>query len=119
MEEIFTVNCSARLILESISKKWAALILYLLAERSHRFGELLQSIEGLSQKVLAETLRALERNGLITRTVNSRAIPVSVTYSLTPLGTSLIEPMKTLRGWVERHSAEVIRAQTAYDEQVS
>jgi DNA-binding HxlR family transcriptional regulator len=112
---IFDADCPTRHVLESISKKWAALALFLLSEKPHRFSDLLRGIDGISQKVLTQTLRNLERNGLVKRTVNSKTVPISVTYSLTPLGRSLAKPIDAIRHWTEEHSGQVLKAQKAYD----
>jgi DNA-binding HxlR family transcriptional regulator len=116
MTTVFDAACPTRKVLENISKKWAALILCLLAKRSYRFGEILNNIEGISQKVLTSTLRTLERDGLIARTVDSSAVPISVTYSLTKLGQSLAEPLGHIRSWSELHVDEVVQAQALYDQ---
>lgn len=116
MTTVFDAACPTRKVLETISKKWAGLILCLLDKRAHRFGEILSSIEGMSQKVLTSTLRTLERDGLVARTVDSSTVPISVTYSLTKLGQSLTEPLRHIRSWSEQHVDEVIQAQARYDQ---
>jgi len=108
-------SCPTRILLEDISRKWAALVIVLLTHRPRRFSELLRNIEGISQKMLSQSLRMLERDGLVQRTVNAGTVPITVTYSLTPLGNSLSGPMGVLRLWAERHIAEVEAAQIIYD----
>ncbi|HTE22229.1 MAG TPA: helix-turn-helix domain-containing protein [Candidatus Limnocylindria bacterium] len=114
-DTIFDAECPTREVLENISKKWAAVALCLLSERPHRFSELLHGMGGVSQKVLTQTLRNLERHGLITRTVNATTVPISVIYALTGLGESLAEPIGAMRRWTEQHIDEVVRAQKVYD----
>ncbi len=80
-----------------------------------RFGQLLKRINGISKKMLTQTLRAMERNGLVLRVVYP-VVPPVVEYSLTPLGQTLIEPMKVLRDWAYGHLQEVAHAQIAYDQ---
>lgn len=81
-----------------ISGKWVGLVLMALAERPHRFSELQKKIEGISQKMLSQTLRQLEELGFATRTVEA-TVPVSVTYAITPLGTSLDKQLAALQQW--------------------
>ncbi|GCE08221.1 hypothetical protein KDAU_55500 [Dictyobacter aurantiacus] len=80
-----------------------------------RFGELLKKIDGISRKVLAQTLRDLERNGVVERTVHP-VVPPVVEYSLTPLGRTLIEPVNSLRTWAYGHLGEVAQARNAYNQ---
>ncbi|GAC1370821.1 MAG: hypothetical protein NVS2B12_22100 [Ktedonobacteraceae bacterium] len=80
-----------------------------------RFGQLLKRIDGISKKMLTQTLRAMERNGLVQRVVYP-VVPPVVEYSLTPLGLTLIEPMNALRVWAYGHLQEVAHARTAYDQ---
>lgn len=84
----YAAQCPTRLVLDCIADKWAVLILGLLRERPWRFNALLRQIEGLSQKVLSQTLKRLERDGLLSRTAYP-TVPVTVEYALTPLGDSL------------------------------
>jgi DNA-binding HxlR family transcriptional regulator len=108
-------NCPTRKVLENISKKWATLVLCMLAENSHRFSELLHAVPGISQKVLTQVLRTLERDGLVKREVNASTVPITVTYSLTELGGTLAEPMAAIKQWSEQHIQEVTQAQKTYD----
>ncbi|SHI47577.1 transcriptional regulator, HxlR family [Roseomonas rosea] len=110
----YTGACPTRVVLDRIADKWAVLILGLLAEGPMRFNSLRRSIERLSQKVLAQTLRRLERDGLLTRTAFP-TVPVTVEYALTPLGRTLAETVDALRLWAEAHITEVQAAQRAYD----
>ena len=86
-----------------------------LADGPLRFSELSRQLAGVSQKMLTQTLRTLERDGLVTRTVTA-SVPVRVDYNLTPLGHSLLDPIKHLKVWAEEHVAEVSsRRRRAYD----
>ncbi len=108
-------NCPPELVLiDSISGKWTALVLYLLSEKTYRFGELHRNIPGISQKVLTQTLRRLERDGVLIRKVYP-VVPPHVEYSLTPLGNSLVELMSDLCTWAKAHYTEVQAARVAYD----
>jgi DNA-binding HxlR family transcriptional regulator len=95
--------------LDLIADKWTALIVGLLAQRPHLFGELRSAIEGISAKVLAQKLRLLESDGLVDR----RVLPtrrVTVEYSLTPLGHTLTAPLEAIRDWAEQHIGEIRQA---------
>ena len=107
---VYAAQCPTRQALDRIADKWTALIVGLLAERTHRFGELRRSIEGISHKVLVQTLRSLERDGLVHRQPVATK-PPTVEYSLTPLGTSLVGPLASIREWAEEHIEEVAGSQ--------
>jgi len=107
--DVYDDSCPSRTALRLIGDRWTALVVGVLAERPHRFGELRRRIGGISQKMLTQTLRALERDGLVSRTVLPTS-PVMVEYELTPLGTSLVGPLAAIRFWAEDHIAEVLRA---------
>ena len=96
-------------ILTSICSKWGLLILYELSRGARRHGELRRSIGGVSQKMLTQTLRTLERDRLVRRTVYP-VIPPRVDYALTPLGKTLMQPLSALYRWMERHLKEVQQA---------
>jgi len=100
---VYLAKCPTRQALDRIADKWTALIIGLLDERPHRFGELRRSIEGISHKVLTSTLRSLEADGLVDRRVLPTS-PVTVEYSLTPLGKSLSAPLAAIRDWAEQPS---------------
>ena len=110
--------CPTRLVLDRIADKWTVLVLGLLANGPVRFNRLRRAIEGLSQKVLAQTLRRLERDGLVTRTVVP-TVPVTVEYALTPLGRTLAATVDGLRAWAENHIEEILIAQRDYDARAS
>jgi DNA-binding HxlR family transcriptional regulator len=113
--DAFLAGCPSRQLLDRISDKWVALVLAALAdEGTMRYNALSRRLAGVSQKMLTQTLRSLERDGLVTRTVTP-TVPVSVEYALTPLGASLQEVMLTLKGWAEGHMDEVLVNREAYD----
>ncbi|MBY8343458.1 helix-turn-helix transcriptional regulator [Streptomyces spinosirectus] len=113
---VFRADCPSRPILDQIADKWSMMVMALL-ERPTRFNELKRSLEGITQRVLTQTLRRLERNGMIHRTVLPTS-PVGVEYSLTPLGESLREPFGHLYDWTVEHSEEIQSSQRAYDARV-
>jgi DNA-binding HxlR family transcriptional regulator len=105
---VLSAQCPTRLVLDLIADKWTALVIYLLAGGTRRYGELQRSIGGISQKMLTQTLRRLEEDGLVTRTVYAE-IPPRTEYSLTVLGATLKEPLGALCRWAELHLSEVER----------
>lgn len=113
--DIFQANCLSRQVLGLIADQWTPLVFYALEEDTMRFSQLLKRINGISTKMLTQTLRALERNGLVQRIVYP-VVPPVVEYSLTPLGQTLIEPVNALRDWAYGHLQEVAHAQVAYDQ---
>lgn len=104
-----TRDCPARDALELIADKWTILVVSLLADRTLRFGDLRREIEGVTQKMLTQTLRQLERNGLVKRVVYAE-VPPRVEYSLTSLGQSLTDVVVVLRKWAEQNGARVAAA---------
>jgi DNA-binding HxlR family transcriptional regulator len=109
-------RCYSREVLDLIADKWIALIFALLEKQPTRFNELERTIEGISHKMLTQTLRNLEQRGIVTRKITP-TIPPAVEYSLSPLGTTLIPLMAALRQWAEEHMEEVEQARQAYEEQ--
>jgi DNA-binding HxlR family transcriptional regulator len=108
-------QCPSRLILDRIADKWTTLIIGILAQAQHRrFNELRRMIGGISQKMLTQTLRDLERDGLVKRTIYPE-VPPRVEYALTPLGQTLCAPLGSITQWAHDHMDEVKRAQTAFD----
>jgi DNA-binding HxlR family transcriptional regulator len=103
---IFSAICVTRRALTRIADKWTILVLAALAEQPYHFGELRRKIECISQKMLTQTLRKLEADGLIARDVESGAV-TKVIYSLTPLGLSLVEPLESLQRWAITHADEL------------
>lgn len=110
----YAAACPTRLVLDRIADKWTVLILGLLLQQPLRFNALLREIEGLSQKVLSQTLKRLERDGLVTRTVFP-TVPVSVEYAITPLGRTLAAAMHSLVDWAHANIEAVLAAQRRYD----
>lgn len=111
----FVASCPTRTVLDSIADKWTTLVIDLLGTGPRRFGALRRSIDGISQKMLTQTLRDLERDGLVSRRVYPTT-PPSVEYALTPLGETLTGPLGALREWAEQHIAQVLTARAAYDQ---
>jgi DNA-binding HxlR family transcriptional regulator len=113
---VFSGACPARELLDRIADKWTALIVGTLATAGSpvRFTELRRAVGGISQKMLTQTLRDLERDGLVTRTVFP-VIPPRVEYAVTPLGLTLDEPLSALSAWSESHMSEVKAAQRRFD----
>jgi DNA-binding HxlR family transcriptional regulator len=93
-------------VLDRIADKWTALIIQVLANGTQRYAELRRTIGGISQKMLTQTLRSLERDGLVVRKVHP-VVPPKVEYSLTRLGRTLIDPLHALCRWSERHLPEL------------
>ena len=117
---VYSGACPARALLDRIADKWTALIVGTLSAAGGpvRFTELRREIGGISQKMLTQTLRDLERDGLVTRTV-CPVIPPRVEYAVTPLGMTLDEPLRALSAWSERHMADVKEAQRRFDERLA
>ncbi|GAB3973736.1 helix-turn-helix domain-containing protein [Actinoallomurus acanthiterrae] len=112
--DAYMAACPARDLLDRISDKWVTLILNALADGPQRYSDLGRTIAGVSQKMLTQTLRALERDGMVTRTVTP-SVPVRVDYELTPLGVSLLPLVQAAKAWAETHIEEVHTARAAYD----
>ena len=107
-------DCEVRQILDRIADKWSLLAIALLEGRTLRFNELRREIDGISQRMLSVTLRQLERDGLVTRTVYP-VVPPRVEYALTPLGASLHSTVQALVTWTESNQDTVAAARAAYD----
>lgn len=107
--------CPSRGILEHVTSRWGVLVLAALFERSYRFSELRREVGGVSEKMLAQTLQTLERDGFVLRHARP-VIPPHVDYSLTDLGREAAEQVWALARWTERRTGEVERARIAYDE---
>lgn len=111
---VFALHCPTRAVLDRLADKWALLILVRLAEGEARFNQLRREIEGVSQKVLSQTLKRLERDGLVSRRAYP-TVPVTVEYRLTDLGRTLRETVIPFSRWAEAHMDEILRAQERYD----
>jgi DNA-binding HxlR family transcriptional regulator len=107
-------DCEVRQILDRIADKWSLLVISLLAERTLRFTELRREIDGISQRMLTVTLRQLERDGLVCRTVHP-VVPPRVEYCLSPLGQTLLGTIQSLVTWTEEHQQEIARARAEFD----
>ncbi|MCH8684825.1 winged helix-turn-helix transcriptional regulator [Pedomonas mirosovicensis] len=102
------------MVLDRVTDKWTVLVLGLLAEGPVRFNELRRRVQGISQKMLSQTLKSLERDGLIARKAIP-TVPVTVEYSIRPLGLTLAQTLEGLRIWAEMHFDDVMAAQQEYD----
>src|SRR5712671_3848323 len=111
-------GCEVRQILDRIADKWSLLVISILAGGSRRFTELRREIDGISQRMLTLTLRQLERDGLVTRTVFP-VVPPRVDYELTPLGSTLLDTIQSLVAWAGQHGHEIAAARAAYDARVA
>jgi DNA-binding HxlR family transcriptional regulator len=116
IHDVYDKNCPTRHMLDRIADKYTVLVMVFLQDTPRRFSELQRMITGVSQKVLTQTLRSLERDGLLTRTVYPE-VPPRVEYALTPLGETLIKPLAALREWAEANIEAVEVAQMEYDHQ--
>lgn len=106
--------CHYRRALEVVSSKWTVLVFYELEDGKKRYSDLKRRIDGVTQKMLTQTLRQLERDGLVRRGVHP-TVPPTVDYELTPLGMTLIEPMRVLHKWTDANYESVLQARIAYD----
>ena len=126
--DAFLAACPSRKLLDRISDKWVALVLCALGSggshesgggrsgepRALRYSELSRLLAGVSQKMLTQTLRSLERDGLVTRTVTP-TVPVTVSYELTDLGLSLHQMVRGVKAWAETHMDDVLAHRATYD----
>lgn len=111
---VYAKDCPARMVLNRLADKWALLIVKLLKTGPLRFNQLRREIEGVSQKALSQTLRRLERDGLVDRRAFA-TVPVTVEYSLTELGRTLAGAFEPIADWAHTHIREVLAAQSRYD----
>jgi DNA-binding HxlR family transcriptional regulator len=112
--DVFNQHCPARLVLDRLGDKWALLILHRLQDGPVRFNSLRRDIDGLSQKVLSQVLKRLERDGILARQAFP-TVPVTVEYSLTPLGRTLKQAVSALTHWAEENMPQIMAAQQEYD----
>jgi DNA-binding HxlR family transcriptional regulator len=108
-------SCPSRNVLEVLANKWTVLIVPALRGGTLRFGELRRRLDGITQKSLTQSLRGLERDGLLTRTFHP-TIPPRVEYTLTPLGHNASDLLEAMRRWAEQHMAEILAARAAYQD---
>ncbi|MFI6736103.1 winged helix-turn-helix transcriptional regulator [Nonomuraea sp. NPDC050451] len=112
--DAYFAQCPSRKLLDTLSDKWVTLLLTALSEGPRRYSDLSRRVAGVSQKMLTQTLRGLERDGLISRTLTP-SVPVRVDYALTPLGESLMPLVAAIKSWAETHMEDVEAARDRYD----
>lgn len=113
--DLYSESCPCRSILDLVASKWSTLIIGRLEARPYRFGELRRAVPGITQKMLTQTLRRLERDGLVDRRVLADMRPPQVEYSLTELGHSAAEPLAAIAKWSEDHLPDVRSARLRFD----
>jgi DNA-binding HxlR family transcriptional regulator len=106
--------CRARAVLQRVGDKWSMLVIDLLGQGTKRFSELNRSVDGITARMLTVTLRGLERDGIVTRTIHP-VIPPRVEYALTPMGRTLLDTIGELVTWADSHLDEIDAARAAYD----
>lgn len=112
--DIYDPGCPGRLVLDRIGDRWTVLIVGILEEGTKRFSELRDAVGGITPKVLTQTLRAMERDGLVARKVYAE-VPPRVEYTLTDLGRSLCSPIKVIRTWAEENMGQLFATRDRYD----
>ena len=110
----FDPRCPSRRVIDRIGDRWSVLVILALQDGTKRYGDLARTIGGVSQKMLTQTLRGLERDGIVTRTVYAE-VPPKVEYDLTELGQTLLGPVQALTDWATTHMGEVGKARAVYD----
>lgn len=111
---MFARDCASRVVLDRIGDRWTVLVVVALADGRLRFSKLRSRIQGITPKVMTQTLRALERDGLITREVFAE-VPPRVEYELTELGCDLLAPIDAIRVWAEEHASRIVANRDVYD----
>ncbi len=112
--DVYNEHCPTRIVLDRIADKWTVLVVGALEHRTKRFGQLRREIGGVSQKMLTQTLRGLERDGIVSRKVYA-SVPPKVEYSLTDLGHTLVHILEAIRAWSETNIGHVLTARADYD----
>ena len=112
----YVAECPSRQVLDAISDKWVTLVLTALADGPQRYSDLSRRIAGVSQKMLTQTLRRLERDGLLTRTITPE-VPVRVDYQLTSLGETILPVVAAIKQWSEAHIDEIHAARANYEQE--
>lgn len=112
--DVYSQNCPTRLLLDHIADKWATLVLWRISDGPIRFNQLRREVQGISTKVLSQALKRLGRDGLIARAVFP-TVPVTVEYSITPLGRTLADKIAAVTAWAEENIEAVLAAQERYD----
>ena len=115
--DVMVATCPSRTSLAKIANKWTAMSVIALEDGPLRYKAILRAVDGISGKVLAETLRDLQRDGIVTRTAYD-VMPPRVDYELTALGQTLHEPLSALGRWAEEHVQEVMKARESYDDRL-
>ncbi|MCW2493247.1 MAG: hypothetical protein QOH56_2435 [Pseudonocardiales bacterium] len=116
--DLFDPDCPTRVVLDRIGDKWTVLVVSALSTGTLRFTELRARVGGVAPKVLTQTLRALERDGILIRTIYAQ-VPPRVEYQLTDLGRSLAQPIAAIQDWAEGHVGAVLAARNSYDSSVA
>jgi len=112
--DIYDPGCPGRLVLDRIGDRWTVLIVGVLEEGTKRFSEVRDAVGGITPKVLTQTLRAMERDGLVARKVYAE-VPPRVEYTLTELGRSLTNPINAIRVWAEENMGQLFATRDRYD----
>ncbi|OPY00895.1 MAG: putative HTH-type transcriptional regulator YybR [Syntrophorhabdus sp. PtaB.Bin047] len=112
--DVYNERCPTRIVLDRIADKWTVLVVVALDGRTRRFGELRREVRGISLKMLTQTLRGLERDGIVARKVYP-LVPPKVEYSLTELGCTLVSVLESIREWSEGNIEHVLKARDDYD----
>ena len=112
--QVVAEDCPAREVLDRVGDKWSVLVIVLLGQRTHRFNELHRAVEGISQRMLTLSLRGLQRDGLVSRTVYA-TVPARVDYELTDLGRTLLAPLAALYDWANTHRDDIQAARERHD----
>lgn len=115
---VYNKSCPTRMVLNRVADKWTVLVVGTLAKKTKRFGQLKRELDGISQKMLTQTLRGMERDGLVNRKVYP-TVPPKVEYSLTGLGSTLVSLLDDIRIWSEGNIEKILQAQEEYDSIVS
>jgi DNA-binding HxlR family transcriptional regulator len=105
--QVFTENCPTRVVLDHVMSKWGVLVLLALTDGTARWGELRRTVQGISEKMLASTLRTLEADGIVSRTAYPE-VPPRVEYSLTERGDDLMERMMPLMEWIASNAGDIV-----------
>ena len=114
MSEVFHSDCPARQVLDHVTSRWGVWVLIALRDKDLRFFELRERIDGVSEKMLSQTLRTLVRDGLLWRNVEP-STPPRVTYGLTTLGKGASEPLATMFSWIRDHAPDILSTQAEFD----
>jgi DNA-binding HxlR family transcriptional regulator len=115
---VYAAICPSREVLALIGEKWVSLVIGALEGKAMRFGELKRFCEGISQKMLTQTLRKLERDGLVLRTLYAGVLPIKTEYRLTELGKSLLPIVQTAKSWAEKNLHQIEKNRVLYDKSI-